>query len=244
MWYVSCNHEILVVGPQSDKYNKYNVKYVDVKQFRDEQYAEISKKKNVIIHAATKPNLMIVHDRYILGENFFEGFEEYGYDFDFLTVKQYDKNGNEFPAYCATIDKLRLAGQIKVENYNNLYETQYLNGGLIIFKTHTAKDIKFNDLLMWNQMEDVEIAKVAMEKGVIPRINFISTATTLDVKEGYLASWINESQYANRLNSPFIGISTKSHKAVLKRISKYVPRWIKQLELYQRLKMKIILQKR
>lgn len=231
--------EIIVVGPRNSEYEKYAVKYIDIKQFRDQEYPEVCKKKNAIIEMANNPNLMIVHDRYILGDDFFQGFEEYGYDFDFLTVKQYDIEGNEFPSYCATRKKMVYSGQLQVNNYSKLYSTQYLNGGLLIMKTYMAKMIKFNNIIMWDQMEDVEFSKSAMENGIIPRINFLSSAITLLVKEGYLASWKIDNNKEDLLKN--IEINRKDGiKHLLKNISYYIPVECKEWKIYKLLKQKLI----
>jgi len=182
-------HEIIIVGPKNQEYEKYDVRYIAPCQISSDKYAEVSKKKNAIIEHASRPNLMIIHDRYVLGHDFFSGFDEYGYDFDFLTIKQYDLEGREFPSYSATKKKMCFAGQVQVNDYSRLYETQYLNGGLVIFKTETARKIRFNNVLFWNQMEDVELAKVAMDNSIVPRINYLSSAKTLVVKSGYLTRW-------------------------------------------------------
>ena len=183
-------HEILIFGPENAAYEKFNVTYVpDSEHLMESPYAEISKKKNLIIDAAKHPNLMIVHDRYMLANDFFSGFERYGYDFDYLTVKQYDLKGDEFPSYSALERQMAWGNCVQCNDYSNLRTSQYLNGGLIIMKTATARMIRFNECLFWNEMEDVELSKVCMERGIVPRINFLSTAFVLDVKKGYLSNW-------------------------------------------------------
>ena len=37
--------EILVMGPRNEKYDEFDVKYLDLSPFRDDEYAEISKKR-------------------------------------------------------------------------------------------------------------------------------------------------------------------------------------------------------
>lgn len=183
-------HEILVYGPENEEYASYGVKYVeDREHLMNSSYPEISRKKNAIIDVASNDNLMIVHDRFALGDDFFSGFERYGYDFDFLTVKQYDEEGYEFPSYSA-LKKKMTAGIMQCNNYGYLYDGQYLNGGLIIIKTKTAKRIRFNKCLFWKEMEDVELSKVCMENSIIPRINFLSSAIVLNMRSGFLNNWI------------------------------------------------------
>lgn len=225
--------EILIVGPQNENYDKYRVKYIDTKQFRDDQYAEISKKKNVVIETASKTNLMIVHDRFVLGDHFFEGFEKWGYDFDFITVSQYTEDGQAYPGYAATNEYMRFSGQVWVTELRHLYDNQYLNGGLIIFKTHTAKMIHFNDMLMWDQMEDAELSQICMAHGIIPRVNFVSEVMVLEVPKGYMASWKTEED-----------IHTKKGKSrqepmlfsLVNKISSRIPGRFKTSRLYQKLK--------
>lgn len=179
--------QIIISGPTSEEYNRYDVEYLDLSPFRDNDYAEISRKKNEIARIAAGDNLLIAHDRYVLNSDFFAGFDNYGYDFDFLTIKQYYQSGKEFPSYCCVGQGDFLwSYPYTVENYNYLYNTQYLNGGLLIFKTAALRQIGFNGLLMWQQQEDVEISKVFMNWGIVPRINWFSSATTIGISEEYI----------------------------------------------------------
>lgn len=240
----NCVHEIIIAGPQNVEYDKFKVSYLDMSEFRDEQYAEISKKKNVIANKATKANIMVIHDRFRLDENFFLGFEKYGYDFDFLTVKQYYESGSEFPSYCATRNVLHWGAPIKVDNYNQLYDGQYLNGGLLIFKTHILKRLKFNSLLMWNQMEDAEIAKCAVDNSIIPRINFLSSATTLGIDETYTNTFLKEIKGVsiNPLNMQLdtsIPLTSKKLNMYM-RISRFIPKRIKTSLLYEKIKQRLL----
>jgi hypothetical protein len=176
-------HEIIISGPQKDIYNKYNVKYLDMTQFRDEQYAEISKKKNVVAKIASNPNLLIAHDRYYLNKTFFSDFEKYGYDFDFLVIRQLFEDGTEFPSYTFSYEpELTRTHPVLCRNYQYLFRLQYVNGGIMIFKTHNLRTIPFNNLLFWDQMEDVEITQKFINNSLIPRVNFINTAYAVNDK--------------------------------------------------------------
>lgn len=237
--------EILIVGPQNKNYDYYHVKYIDFEQFRNTEYAEISKKKNSIIDAATRTNLMIIHDRFLLDENFFKGFEKYGYDFDFLTVTQYTETGKVYPGYAATDEEMRLSFQVWVQDLRHLYDNSYINGGLIIIKTHIAQKIKFNKMLMWNQMEDVELSQVCMYHGIIPRVNFISKAIVLEVSDGYFASWIYESNIDANSHSFSESVAGRIPqkplflRLVLK-ITKHMPSRWKQTYIYRKIKAKVL----
>ena len=174
-------HEIIISGPKKDIYDKYKVRYLDLSKFRDNKYAEISRKKNAIADMAQNPNLLIAHDRYYLDDNFFEDFAKYGYDWDFLACRQQWEDGAEFPFYCALYEpELTYTTSINSHEYKHLLNTQYVNGGAMIFKTRTLQKIRFNPLLLWNQMEDVEITKSFIQNSVIPRVNWLSSLITID----------------------------------------------------------------
>ena len=50
---------------------------------------------------------------------------------------------------------------------------------LMIFKTKTLQKIRFNPLLFWAQMEDVEITYTFMQYSIVPRVNYLSTLITI-----------------------------------------------------------------
>ena len=167
-------HEIIISGPHKASYDKYNVKYLDQSQFRDEQFAEISKKKNAIAQMASNPNLLIAHDRFYLDKDFLSSFDEYGYDFDFLSVKQIFENKMLHPYYTFVYEPiLSWTHPATTLNFRYLFDTQYVNGGLMVFKTHNLKKVPFNNLLFWNEQEDVEISKCFMEHSLIPRVVYM-----------------------------------------------------------------------
>ncbi|WP_314339547.1 hypothetical protein [Leptotrichia wadei] len=237
-------HEIIIAGPRSKNYDIYNVKYLDLSDFRDEQYAEISRKKNAIANIATKANILIAHDRYVLSDSFFSGFKNFGYDFDFLTIKQYYESGKEFPAYCCRASSdLIWATPFKVDNYNQCYESQYINGGLMIFKTNTLKNIKFNDLLMWNQMEDVEICKEFIKCGIVPRMNYFSAAKTLGISEKYTETFKkvprNLELIVNPVNMELEDYDEKNNY-IYSFIAKILPKKFKSSKFYLKIRKKLI----
>ncbi|MGN0929211.1 MAG: hypothetical protein ACI4N3_01060 [Alphaproteobacteria bacterium] len=173
--------QIIISGPKKEIYDKYDVEYLDLSKYRDNEYAEISKKKNDIAKMATGANLLIVHDRYYLSDNFFSDFEKYGYDFDFLAIKQKTDTDKILPYYCATYEpKYAWTSPIDCQNFNILPNTCYVNGGCLVFKTKTLNKIYFNDLIFWNQMEDVEITQEFIAKSIIPRVNFITIIKVVD----------------------------------------------------------------
>lgn len=188
---VDFKHQIIISGPKDERYSEFAVEYNEKSYSGD--YAEISKKKNDIVKLARNSNILIAHDRYVLNADFFSGFEKYGYDFDFLTIKQFYESGSEFPSYCAVLRKDFIWSQpVKCGDYSFVSEEHYLNGGLMIFKKHTISTVPFNQMLFWNQQEDLELSKRMMLSGIVPRINFLSSATTVGISESYTASFRKE----------------------------------------------------
>jgi hypothetical protein len=235
-------HEIIISGPQNSKYDRYHVKYLNQTDFRDEEYAEISKKKNAIVEMATNANLLIAHDRFVLNDNFFRGFEQYGYDFDFLTIKQFYESGKEYPTYCC-LEKpgLKWSMPYQVDNYNQLYSSQYLNGGLLIFKTHMIRALKFNHLLMWNQMEDVELSMHLMNWGIIPRFNYFSSAKTIGVDEHYTETFKVDKGGLELVADPFgIPLYPVRQVTAYTKLASHLPENIKRTNVYNRLKQYLL----
>ena len=179
--------QIIISGPKKDIYDKYDVEYLDLSKYRDNEYAEISKKKNDIAKMATGANILMAHDRYYLDKNFFRDFEKFGYDFDFLAIKQIsDIDNKEYPFYCYNYNQPLNHTHVGYSNcYSKIFNTQYVNGGLMVFKTSTLKKIEFNDLIFWNQKEDVEISYEFMDKSVIPRVNYIAVVFTNRASDDY-----------------------------------------------------------
>lgn len=172
------DHELLIVGPENPKLDKFRVRYV--KDKTNQNFAAISTKKNAIVQAAENENLCLVHDRFWLNDDFFTGFDEFGYDFEFVTVSQFHSSGKPYPAFCAMEDRNALIwGKIHhVLDDRWTWTCNYLNGGFIIAKRELLLEFPFNNLIFHNQAEDVELARTLSNNSIVPRINYFSSATT------------------------------------------------------------------
>lgn len=181
----SHEHEILVWGPMDQAYAPFGVQVSD-RQYRSD-VAEISRKKNDIADAASHANLLIAHDRYVINEDFFTGFDTFGYDFDLCAIAQRYEDGHPFPSYVALPGHtlVRAATTIDCPDANSLWPLQYVNGGLIVAKTSTLRRIRFNPLLFWCEAEDVEMARQFRERGLPPRVNRWASATTYGVDRAW-----------------------------------------------------------
>nr|AXL04865.1 hypothetical protein [Aeromonas hydrophila] len=182
--------EIIIAGPEIDSLVEINnLRYININN--SDNLPRISEKKNAIVSEAKYANIAIFHDRYQIDDNFFIGFDYFGYDFDFLTVRQVYPSGKEFPSYLMfPVNEKRWQQPIRIDSYDQVYPSSFLNGGLIIIKKHNGKCINFNPLLLHNEAEDVEISMQMFSNGLVPRINAFSLAHTIGIDESYTATFI------------------------------------------------------
>lgn len=181
-------HQILIHGPKNPRYDKYQVDYVpNIEHYQKDQYSKICNKKNEIIDVAKNQNLLICHDRYYLDKNFLSGFEEYGYDFDFLSIDiRYEEKSTWFPSYVKMSNfthsfkwnKERFCFKKPDFPKNNALDNIFINGGLMIFKRDIVKQIRFNECHFHYQIEDVEISKEFAKYHIPARVNLLSRAFT------------------------------------------------------------------
>lgn len=221
-------HEILVWGPLDAAYAPYGVRCVD-REYRAD-VAEISRKKNDIAAAASHANLLIAHDRYTLDPGFLAGFETFGYDFDLVAVTQWYDDGHPFPSYCAVPGHalVRAATTIECPEANRLWPLQFVGGGLIVAKTRTLREIRFNDLLLWCEAEDVELAQAFRDRGLPPRMNPWSSATTYGVDRHWFTGrhFTTEACYVRQAAAAPVA---KPRRTILQKIRRECARVVRQL---------------
>ena len=186
-------HELIVCGPGHPEYEPFGVRLHD--RPYSTEYGDICAKKNDLADLATKPNLLVVHDRYRLDQGFFAGFAKYGHDFDFATVPQFYPGGEPFPAYCAMSkgrSEFAWVAPIRLTDPGRVYPLSFVNGGLMAVKTHTLRALRLNELLFWGQAEDVEFSRWLQDHSLPPRLNPHSRATVLGVTPAHTATFVTE----------------------------------------------------
>lgn len=170
-------YEVIIVGPRLKEYAGYDV-FVFDKEYRQD-YAQISLKKNEAARFASNANICIMHDRFLLDDNFFTGFAAFGYDFDFVAVNQRYATGEPYPFYGEQSgNPMVWSVPIHASTYQDYRPTHFVNGGFMIFKRVMFDAIGFNALLAWNEAEDVEITHAFAARHLPPRVNLLSTAIT------------------------------------------------------------------
>ena len=158
------NIEILVSGPKDRMPGLHGkIQVLDDQNLPRE--AMISLKKNLMIKQAKNENLLLIHDRYQISEEFFLKIDEYGYDFDVLVPKQMYQNTNvEFPGFLAEENNRLLA-----VTQNVIRDEFTVNGGCIIIKRDLAIATPLNSFLAWQEAEDFDWSLRLIQNGLIPR---------------------------------------------------------------------------
>lgn len=212
--------EFIVAGPFNAK-DTQCPDAVKVLECDHDALPRISEKKNLIAQHAAHENIAIFHDRYQINDDFFSGFEKFGYDFDFLAIQLNYEDGSLYPAY-AGFNKptLRWVPPLFDRFPGTLYDGHFVNGSLMFFKRSTLKAINFNPLLLHEEGEDLEISFLLRQFGVIPRFNIYSSAVTIDTEKTHTAGFIDISDLVQK---PRTG---KYH--LLKKIWTYCPEVIKK----------------
>lgn len=169
--------QIIIVGPHNHEYVEFNAFVLDRNWG---PYSTIAKKKNEVIEFATGENILFCHDRYVLNRDFLDGFEQFGYDFEYATPKQFHSSGKIYPALCAITDlqALILGHVYSIQNDKEVWQSGYLNGGLFVAKKNIIRDCPMNPMLYHRQAEDVEFAAQLFHRSILPRLNYHSSAVT------------------------------------------------------------------
>lgn len=156
----------------------------------DDELPRIGEKKNWIVRQAINSNIAIFHDRYQIDDNFFDGFNEFGLDFDFVSIPQRYESGAYYPSYIGFPEyRMRWQRPVFDPSYRTLHDGHFINGGLIILKRHIADVLNFNPLLLHNEAEDVELGFHFRSHGIVPRMNIHSSAHAIGVPDTYTASF-------------------------------------------------------
>ena len=143
----------------------------------------ITRKKNLLANNLCSENIVIVHDRYIVPHDFLERFYEFGADFDFVSPGQ-TRDGLRFPDWTATSTEWD-SSRTYLLPYNASSRSIYINGGAVIAKRHVLVRSGWNELLFWDQCEDIELTRRLESLGVIARNAPSLRLEVTDARPGY-----------------------------------------------------------
>lgn len=183
--------EILVCGPDSVK-AELDALYNDLVFVRQPDEFQtlgwITKKKNLIVQAASYENLIVAHDRYIISSDFIKNFQNYGGDYSVLVCRQTRLDGRRMPDWVTLGDDWNVTTPATLE-YGDWTRHVFINGGIMIAKTEVLKRISWNELLFWGQTEDVELTRRLRAGGYVPRmareIEVISATMRQGLMDGF-----------------------------------------------------------
>lgn len=189
--------QYLIAGPKLNNLKNFNVKFLNTKI--NDNLPRLGEKKKLIVENAKYENILIIHDRYILNENFFIGFEDWGYDYDFCAINKYDFNNNIFDPILFLESMERANKQMyRIKNQNYIFNNLYINGALMIGKKNILQSVNFSESLLQGESEDIDLSIRLQSRGVVPRFNPLSSAVTItDVFKSNLGQlpWVNSDDY-------------------------------------------------
>jgi len=207
-------YEIIIVGNTKIKQSdKIKIIYFD----ENIKSGWITRKKNIIAKNALYENIVLLHDYVKLDENWYQGFLQFGNDFDFCVTKIVNKNGNRFRDY--TLFPLEVyylnlfySPGKDIDDYfndncllpydfiNNIKTNKYLyiSGSYYIIKKTIANNFLLDENLVHCRGEDVEYSKRLHNNGIIIKCNKFSTVNLLKYKES--SHWEKEinKEYLNK----------------------------------------------
>lgn len=167
------DYEILVVGPRQHLLiDGEDLRVIDFTE--KDELGWISRKKNLIAESARYENLAIMHDRIVLGRDWYEGMRAYGNYFWLLGVPVESSNGKgrnvDWVRYKGQRGARRLA-EIELLDYEDWDPFVFVNGGILIAKRSCWIQIRLDERLFWQQNEDVWFSRAFIAEGWLPRMN-------------------------------------------------------------------------
>ena len=155
--------QITICGPHPAR---KDIEIIDVDNDGGDVRAPISKKKNKLVDNARFENIVLLHDRYILPDDWYLNFKKYGNAFEMLAVR------NEGPRGGRVADWMIYDGLPSQPNafshlapYNKRTGDFYMAGGIMIIKKAVYQAIRLDERLYWGELEDVQFSKIAQLKG-------------------------------------------------------------------------------
>ncbi|ENM5767789.1 hypothetical protein V4V57_003545 [Vibrio mimicus] len=212
--------EILVCGPKIPL--DYDITFIE-SPCEAEELSNISQKKNLIVKHARYENLCIVHNRYKLDRNFISSFIEFGYDFEMCIVPQVlHSTGERVPDWVTQASDHLLTKNYWLD-YGEYSPFQYSPGGLTIAKKAILETTPWNELATWNMAEDVELSQRLRNEGLVYKLNDITTARVLSLRQEIINDFHPASIESYYRNVDQFGIVSKRSK-LLNRFKSFIRR--------------------
>lgn len=175
------HYEIIICGTYFKRKEK-NCKYIPFNE--KDNLGWITKKKNIICKYAKYENLVVLHDRILLKNGWYEGIKNYGNYFEVLSCKIFDSKGIRCGDWITYGNKLGRFPKPGLLEYRDWDKYGYLDGAMYILKKDVWRKVKWDEKLFWNQGEDIKLSEDYYRHGVVIRFNPFSECLTLSWRHG------------------------------------------------------------
>jgi len=177
-------YEIIIIGNSS--INKNNTKIIPFDENIKPMW--ITKKKNIITENAKFENIVYMHDYISLESNWYNGFLQFGDDFNACMTKIINTDGSRFRDWTlfplfSNVQALNIPKQRNLLPYNitHMSKYQYFSGAYWVAKKSIMQEFPLNEALSWGQSEDIDWSQRYTSKYVFS-INPLSTVKLLKFK--------------------------------------------------------------
>lgn len=168
-------YEIIICGSYFDQIEN-DMKYINFTE-KDEK-GWITRKKNLVCENARYENIVVMHDRIILENRWYEGMKKWGNKFDAMTNPiYYSRLKKEIPNWCTTGHAYSSYAERKLTfiagtlDYSDWDRYVTILGSLIILKKSIWHSEPWNERLFWGDREDGELSQRQNKKGILIRLN-------------------------------------------------------------------------
>lgn len=145
------DYEIIIVGGKDDVTAR-DTRWINI----DETTSTLCRKKNYITEYSTGDIIVYMHDYVSLCDDWYKGFEQFGYNWDICMTRVLDIYKRRFYDWIAW-DHPTLPRYYPLP-YTDKESSRYtfIPGGYWVAKKHVMEKYPLNNILDWGQYEDIE----------------------------------------------------------------------------------------
>ena len=152
------NFEIIIVGGENEHEDIECVKHFDFDESIKKGW--ITAKKNLITAKSSYENIVYLHDYFVLEDGWYEGFLEFGDDWDVCMNILIGSDGNRYIDWISIADPQIAAsgyrdGRLVPYDYNKT-NTMYVSGGYWVAKKDFMFENPLEEKRAWGESEDYE----------------------------------------------------------------------------------------
>ncbi|MBI5035721.1 hypothetical protein HZC09_00100 [Candidatus Micrarchaeota archaeon] len=196
------NFEIIVCGKYFEREEPY-VRYVEMPK---DDIPNLTRKKNRICEEAKYENIVVLHDRVVLEDGWFEGMKKWGNDWDFLGCsvehngnRSYDWFSTGYPTYLGEFDQQRAA--LLYDDWDRWAVT---NAGIFILKKRVWNEVKWNEQDYYPGNDDMIYCTDLENRGFIPRFNPYAKCKALSFHALDLLYHEKDSRKIGKIKGPLV----------------------------------------